>query len=235
MVCVIDAVLFDLDDTLMDHQSAADRAVLHWAESMGVRADPDELTGRWTQVSNRHYSRFQRRELSASEQQRARVREFLPHLDLRNDADAQSAFDAYVQLYRAAWTAFSDAVPSLRRARAAGLRVGVLTNGEEEFQRAKLIRGRLDAHVDVFIASSTLPWSKPDARAFQAACDQLGSEPASTLMVGDSLANDVYGARSAGLPAVLVDRGSRHAETDLRGAVRVPALADLAFTPAHAH
>lgn len=233
MVRVIHAVLFDLDDTLMDHQSAADRAVLHWADSMGLHADPEELTGRWTQVSNRHYSRFQRRELSATEQQRARVREFLSHLDLRSDADAQAAFDTYVELYRAAWTTFPDAVPTLCRARAAGLRVGMLTNGEEAFQRAKMIRGRLESHIDVFIASSTLPWSKPDARAFQAACDQLGSEPASTLMVGDSLTNDVYGARSAGLPAVLVDRGARHAEADLRGAVRVLSLADLAFTPAN--
>lgn len=231
---VIRAVLFDLDDTLMDHQSAADRAVVHWAETMGVHGDPDELAGRWTQVSNRHYTRFQQREISAPEQQRARVRDFLPHLDLRSDADAQAAFDAYVRLYRAAWTAFPDAVPALQRARCARLRVGMLTNGEEAFQRAKMIRGHLATYVDVFVASSTLPWSKPDARAFQAACDQLGSEPASTLMVGDSLTNDVYGARSAGLPAVLLDRGGRHADIDLRGAVRVSSLADLAFSPDHA-
>lgn len=231
MLDVISTVIFDLDDTLMDHQSAADRAVLHWAESMGMRGDPDELAGRWAQVSNRHYSRYQRRELSFTEQQQARVREFLPHLDLRSDADAQSAFDGYVELYRAAWTTFPDAVPTLRRARSAGLRVGVLTNGEEAQQRAKLIHGQLDPYVDVFIASSTIPWSKPDARAFHYACDQLAGEPGSTLMVGDSLAYDIHGARSAGLPAVLLDRWGQHSECDLRGGVRVDSLAALTFEP----
>lgn len=227
---VIHAVLFDLDDTLMDHQSAADRAVVHWAESMGVRADAADLVDRWTRVSNVHYARYQRRELRADEQQRARAREFLPHLDLRSDADAQAAFDAYLVLYRSAWTAFPDAVPALHRARAAGLRVGVLTNGEHEFQWSKALRGRLEGHIDVFTASSSLPWSKPDPRAFQAACDRLGSEPRSTLMVGDALVTDVHGARGAGLPAVLVDRVGRHGGAELQGGVRVRSLAELAFT-----
>lgn len=232
---VIRAVLFDLDDTLMDHQTAADRAVLHWADSLGVREDPTEITRRWASVSNRHYSRFQRRELSGPEQQRARARDFLPHLDLRLDTDAQAAFDAYLVLYRSAWTAFADAVPALRRARRAGLRVGVLTNGEAQFQWSKMVKGGLAPHVDVFTASSTLPWSKPDPRSYLAACGQLGSEPESTLMIGDALVNDVHGARDAGLPAVLLDRADRHREASLRGAVRVRSLAELRFneTPAH--
>lgn len=229
MAPVIHAVLLDLDDTLMDHQGAAGRAVVHWAAAMGVHGDPDELASRWTAVSNRHYARFQRRELSAREQQRERAREFLPHLDLRADADAQAAFDAYLALYRAAWTAFPDAAPALRRARAAGLRVGVLTNGEEGMQAAKLERGGLAGLVDVMVASSTLPWSKPDKRSFHAACERLGCTPTRTLMVGDSLPLDVHGAREAGLPAVLLDRYDAHADADLRGAVRVRDLAGLAL------
>ena len=230
MAPVIRAVLLDLDDTLMDHQTAAGRAVAHWAESMGLHGHPDELAARWTVVSNRHYSRFQQRELTAREQQRERAREFLPHLDLRDDAAAQAAFDAYLVLYRAAWTAFPDAAPALRRARAAGLRVGVLTNGEERMQAAKLERGGLAGLVDTMVASSTLPWSKPDPRSFLAACERLASAPAETLMVGDSLPLDVHGARAAGLPAVLLDRYDAHPAADLRGAVRVRALAGLAFT-----
>lgn len=224
---VIRAVLFDLDDTLMDHQSAADRAVVVWAAELGLSDDAPTLTARWTDVSNRHYLRFQQRELTAVEQQRARVREFLPHLDLRHDAAAEAVFDDYVGRYRSAWTAFADARPALERARSAGLRVGVLTNGEERFQRGKLARGRLEDVVDEFVASSTLPWSKPDARAFHTACGRLGTDPSETLMVGDSLANDVHGARGADLPAVLLDRHDAHRDADLRGAVRVRSLDDV--------
>lgn len=223
-------MLFDLDDTLMDHQTAAARAVAVWAAEHGLHDDPRELAERWVAVSNRWYHRWQLREVTVGEQQQARVREFLPHLDLTDDDAAQGVFDAYGACYRAASIAFTDARPALERALAAGLAVGVLTNGDAAVQHAKLERGGLDDLVDAFVPSSDLPWSKPDPRAFRHACDLLGSEPASTLMVGDSLTNDVHGARSAGLPAVLLDRHGAAEDADLRGAVRVRSLDDLAFT-----
>ena len=226
---MISAVLFDLDDTLMDHQTAAARAVAVWADEHGLRGEPGDLAERWVAVSNRWYHRWQLRELTVGEQQRARVREFLPHLDLTRDDAAQAAFDAYADCYRAAWTPFPDARPALERARAARLAVGVLTNGIGEFQRAKLERAGLTDLVDAFVPSSELPWSKPDPRPFHTACARLGSDPASTLMVGDSLPHDVHGARAAGLPAVLLDRYDAARHADLRGGVRVRSLDDLAF------
>lgn len=229
---MISAVLFDLDDTLLDHQTAAGRAVAVWADEHGLHDDPQELASRWIAVTNRWYHRYQLRELTMAEQQRARAREFLPHLDLSADADAQAVFDGYVERYRAAWTPFPDARPTLERARRAGLPVGVLTNGEDAFQHAKLQAAGLVDVVDAFVPSSVLPWSKPDPRAFHAACGRLGSQPDTTLMVGDSLANDVHGARSAGLPAVLLDRYDAAAEADLHGGVRVRSLTDLTFEPA---
>lgn len=224
---MISAVLLDLDDTLMDHQSAAARAVWHWAHELGLPGTPEELAQRWAMISNRHYAAYQRRELTVREQQQARVREFLPHLDLTGDTAAQAAFDAYAERYRAAWSSYPDARPVLERARAAGIRTGVLTNGEEPMQRAKLERGGLADLVDVFVASSTMPWSKPDPRAFHAACARLGSEPGRTLMVGDNLTVDVHGARAAGLPAVLVDRHGAHDQSPLHGAVRMTSLDGL--------
>lgn len=226
-VPVIRAVLFDLDDTLTDHHTAAGRAVVHWAHEHRLAGRPAELAQRWTAISNRHYSAYQRRELTVAQQQRLRAREFLHHLDLGDDAAAQAAFDRYAELYRAASTAHADARPALERAHAAGLAVGVLTNGEDSVQRAKLARAGLTPLVDVFVASSSLPWSKPDRRAFHTACGRLGVEVAGVLMVGDNLVADVHGARDAGLPAVLVDRFDAHAEADLRGAVRVASLNPL--------
>lgn len=227
MAPVIRGVLFDLDDTLVDHQTASARAVVHWAHDHGLPGTPEELAERWARVSNRHYAAWQRREVSKAQQQQARVREFLPHLDLRSDAAAQAAFDAYARCCRAAWHAHADARPALERAHHAGLRVGVLTNGEEEWQLGKLRRAGLDDLVEVLVASASLPWSKPDRRTFLTACERLGTPPAQTLMVGDNLRVDVLGARAAGLSAVLVDRHGAHRESDLEGAVRTTSLAGL--------
>lgn len=218
-------VFFDLDDTLVDQATAARNAVLAWAGEHGMRADA-ALADRWGAVSERHYRRYQLRELSFAEQRRERVREFLPgHRDAPDEV-ADRLFDGYLARYEAGWTVFGDAVPALRRAREVGLLVGVLTNGEESHQQLKLRMLALEPEVDVLVSSSTLSAGKPDPRAFLEACARVGAEPGATLMVGNSLDHDVTGARAAGLRAVLLDRADAHADT---GVPRVRSLAELDF------
>ncbi|MEV6596184.1 HAD family hydrolase [Actinoplanes sp. NPDC051346] len=216
------AVLFDLDDTLIDQATASREAVLAWAAELGV-TDP-EVAPRWARVAARHLARYQRRELTFDGQRRERVREFLAAA--LTDSEADALFAGYLERYEAGWAVFDDSVPALRRARAAGLSVAVLTNGDEGQQRRKLDRLGLDAEIDLMVASSMLPAGKPDPRAFQHALALLGCDAAEALMVGDSLSKDVLAARAVGLPAVLVDRGDEHPGVDVP---RVRSLRELVF------
>ncbi len=214
------AVIFDLDDTLVDHTSAADEAVVAWARALG--ADHALASARWADATAIHYARYLRHELTFAEQRRRRVCDFLGR-DL-DDERADAHFADYLACYEAAWRPFHDAVPALRRARAAGLAVGVLTNGDAAQQRAKAERTGLAPEIDVLVASSELPAGKPDPHAFLHAVRLLGIAAAEALMVGDSLSDDVRGAVSAGLPAVLLDRHGRHPAADVR---RVRSLDDI--------
>ncbi|GAB2971491.1 HAD family hydrolase [Nocardioides montaniterrae] len=213
----IRGVLFDLDDTLVDHRGAADRGVRSWLGGLGLAdspADLDELVERWFALEARHYERAQRREISYAEQRRVRIREFLPSWDLADDELADDVFAGYLGSYQAAWRAFGDAADAIERALTDGLRVGILTNGDVRIQTEKLRRtGLLRDDVPLY-ASSELPAAKPDPRAYAAACAALGTAPAQTLMVGDSLRHDVLGAQRAGLSGVLLDRPGwrRHPE-----------------------
>jgi HAD superfamily hydrolase (TIGR01509 family) len=51
----------------------------------------------------------------------------------------------------------------------------------------------------VIVDSAQIGFSKPDPRIFLAAIETLGVKPGRTVMVGDSLARDMAGARAAGL------------------------------------
>lgn len=200
-----EAVLFDLDDTLLDHRGAAKDALRAWAVQAGLTMAADELATAWQLHERHYYDRYQRGELSKTEQRRARVREILRPVEL-SDEDADGMFEAYWRLYRGAWRAFPDAEGAVRRAVHAGLRVGLLTNGDARDQRRKVEATFLAGFGLPMFASSELPGAKPDRRAFEFACRALSVVPARCLMVGDSLLNDIEGALNAGLPAVLLDR-----------------------------
>ncbi|MFF5082748.1 HAD family hydrolase [Actinoplanes sp. NPDC000266] len=219
---MLEAVLFDLDDTLVDQETAFRAAAVEWASGFGD--DRADVPARWALVSERHYERYQRREIAFEEQRRERVRDFLGVA--LSDAEADGLFAGYLERYEAGWALFDDAVPALRRARAAGLTVAVFTNGEDAQQRRKLERLGLVPEVDLLVSSSTLPAGKPDPRAFRHAVERVGVDASRALMVGDSLHKDVLGARAAGLAAVLLDRADVHAGVD---GPRIMSLDDLSY------
>lgn len=215
-------VIFDLDDTLVDQKTAAQSAVVVWAQEHGLVGP--EVVERWAAISNAHYERYQAREITFAEQRRVRTREFLD-IDV-DDEQADALFAGYLERYEAGWTTFDDAVPALRRARDQGLTVAILTNGDHDHQTVKLERLGLAGEVDVLIASSTLAAGKPDPRAFTETLSRIGVAAEQALMVGDSLENDVEGALGAGVAAVLLDRYDEHPDA---GHPRVRTLADLDF------
>jgi len=203
-------VVFDLDDTLVDHVGAARDGFRAWLATLGpAPLLASESEALWFALEARHYQRYVDGLTSFSGQRRARLREFRHGLglsDLTDDAALDEQFAAYLSAYTRAWRAHADALPTLRRVRQAGLAVGVLTNGDQTQQEAKLRgTGLIDACGPVF-ASSALGAAKPAAAAYDAVSRALGLEPGHLLMVGDNPVNDVEGARAAGWQAVHLDR-----------------------------
>ncbi len=198
-------MVFDLDETLLDQSSAADAAVIAWAADLGV--EDADIAQRWSRISNGHYARYQAREISFEGQRRERVREFLGHGF--TDDEASMTFRGYLDRYEAGWKLFPDAIPALRRARAADP-VVVLTNGDRSQQLRKIDRFTLGGEIDELVCSSELPFGKPHASAFSAATRELGFSDVDSLMIGDSPVNDYQGALEFGMRAVLIDRVGTH-------------------------
>jgi putative hydrolase of the HAD superfamily len=117
---------------------------------------------------------------------------------------------------------YEDALPVLEELRAAALRIGLVSNGIRDL-REFVSHHRLD--VDAIVDSRTHGRVKPHPTIFEAALEVLGVPPVDAVMVGDSLEEDVEGARALGMGAILVDREERHPEVAER-------LADLYALPA---
>ena len=122
---------------------------------------------------------------------------------------------------------YEDALPVLDEVRRAGLKIGLVSNGARDLEEFVVHHG-LD--VDAAIGSRAHGRTKPHETIFRAALEALGVEPEEAAMVGDSLADDVEGARALGMRAVLVDREGRFPEVPdaLRDLYGVPAALGLA-------
>ena len=117
---------------------------------------------------------------------------------------------------------FEDALPVLEEIRAARLGIGLVSNGIRDLTEF-VAHHRLD--VDAIVDSRSHGRVKPHPTIFQAALERLGVDAADAVMVGDSLEEDVEGARALGMRAILVDREDRHPDVEER-------LTDLYGLPA---
>lgn len=113
-------------------------------------------------------------------------------------------------------------------------RVGLLTNGSVTAQRSKIDQLGWNELFDTTLVTGELPAGKPDAAAFTALLEELGTDPRETVYIGDTPVDDIEGATDAGLYAIQVvfdgspDRDPRadaHIKRD-RLAEELPAVLD---------
>jgi putative hydrolase of the HAD superfamily len=117
---------------------------------------------------------------------------------------------------------YPDVAPALTVLRGRGLALVVASNWDCSLPEW-LERAGLWELIDGAVSSASVGAAKPAPAVFLAALELAGCGPAEAVHVGDSMANDVGGARAAGIRAVLVDR-SGHAPA---GVESVTSLAEL--------
>lgn len=206
-------VLFDLDGTLVDHDRALRQGLTLWLTGRKLATEQqcaEGLVELWDEVAERHFPAFRAQEITFQEQRRRRLRDFLPFVSVEieglDDAALDAIFEDYLEHYEAAWRAYADVMPCLAALGALGLRLAVLTNGDQSQQEQKLQRTGLRAHFEMVMASSELKTAKPRHEAFLLACTRLGAEPGTVLYIGDRLDVDAQAASAAGLRGVWLDR-----------------------------
>ena len=114
---------------------------------------------------------------------------------------------------------YDDAVPAIDALRGRGLRVGLLSNTARDLEGFVAHHG---FEVDAVLTSLVHGKTKPHDSIFRRMLDLLSVAPDEAMMVGDTLEDDIEGARAVGMRAVLVDREDRYPERE-----RVRGLAEL--------
>ena len=212
----VDAVVFDLDGTLLDRRRSFEGFVRdQWKRISALRSvDQEEYVCTLIELDRDGYA---------------------PRKDLFTGMVAK--FELPVQLaepllvdYRAGFARacrlFPDASETLSSLRASGRKLGLITNGSVRMQGDKIHSLALASAFDTILISDAEGISKPDARIFHRALERLDVKPAHAAYVGDNPDVDMVGARAAGMLAIW-RRDAQYAGVVEADAV-IDELADLA-------
>ena len=102
---------------------------------------------------------------------------------------------------------YDDAPAALASLRAAGLKIGLLSNTARDLDEF-VAHHKLT--VDAVLTSGAHGKTKPHEGIFRRMLELLDVQPEEAVMVGDTLEDDVEGARAVGMRAILVDREGRY-------------------------
>lgn len=219
---MIEAITFDLDDTLWDVWPVVERAeqLLH-----------DWLAARYPRIPERFTSLELRElagEVSAARPEIAHDRTLLRKEALElaarragyREFDVEGAFAVFF-VARNAVEPFAEVRPTLERL-ARRYTLASLSNGNADL--------RLIGLDDLFrfsLNAIQIGAAKPDPPMFEAVCRLLGTRPDRIVHVGDDPEHDVRGGRNAGFRTVWVNRTGRDWPGGPRADAEIGDLAEL--------
>lgn len=226
---MIQAVIFDIDNTLYDYDAA--HAVAFEA-----------LTGYAQQALGVDAGRFAALHQAANEVLKVRtggdcaaIHNRLIRYQILLEGLGKPMFHAPI-MERLYWNTLIDAaVPSpgaldcLERLRQAGIRLGVGTDMTADWQYVKLERLNMLPLLDFVVTSEEISQEKPGARFFRLCQEKAGCPASDCVFVGDNRKKDVEGARSAGMhPVWYLPQNGPSAPVLVDGVLEIRRLDELA-------
>ncbi len=219
---MIAAVIFDLDETLLDRTTSL--ASFLADQYLRFRYVLGDIT--FEAWSKRFLALDARGSVHKSVVYPALVEEFGAETSV-----ATALLDDYIEQCCHHAVAFEGMKDTLSDLRKRGKRLGIVTNGETSFQRRNIDALCLGDFVDEILISQTEGLRKPEAQLFYRAAARLATKPSDCLFVGDSPSDDILAAHAAGLKTAWFRCGQvwpPHLEPNPGPTVgRLPELLDL--------
>lgn len=190
----IQAVIFDLDNTLVNRQAAFRAYSEHFINQFVSVADEADRASMLEvmRIADRDGYRHKRELYSELRQQ----------FKIESKATVDELLQFWFQQFSSYTVLMDGAIELLTALKIRGIKLGIITNGSVASQHAKIEQVGLRSYFDAIIVSDEVGCKKPDRKIFELAVARLDTQPHVCMFVGDHPVNDVQGAREAGLQPV---------------------------------
>lgn len=206
------AILFDLDDTILNDDVVSeeawrktceffeDRVQLNTSEELFSAINTERMIF-WNNPVNLYGGAWR----NLYQSRLTIVRTALKKLGFQDDEIAREIVTTYNNLKAESIRLVPNAEQILNTLIVRGIKLALITNGDAESQRAKVEKLGLIAYFPVCLIEGEIGFGKPDPRIFQLAMNKMHAHAEETWMLGDRLEFDIIGAQNAGIMGVWCD------------------------------
>lgn len=218
-------VLFDADGTLFDYDKTEEWALAESFRQAGLDYDSSRHLPVYRKINRRLWEDFERGEIDASDLRIRRFRELFDAAGIKSDPGDLARY--YVANLAGTAFLYEDAEPLLKILRPR-YKLGIITNGLREVQRARFSRTPVEKYMDCIVVSDEIGVQKPEPGIFAHALAAAGhSDRSTTLVVGDSLTSDIRGGINFGIDTCWFNPGGKTAPADIKPTWEIRRLPDL--------
>jgi len=206
------AILFDLDDTIISFDGAAEiaweKATSIFVKHNDTHFDADILLDSINRVRKWYWGDAKRHKSGRMDMKRARrdiVKMSLENLEYYDEERAYEMADSYSKMQEDLICLFPNSLITLKHLKSMEIRMVLITNGTSEKQRGKINKFCLSDYFERCFIEEEVGFGKPDTRVFQLVLDELGLKANDVWMVGDNLVWDIEAPQKVGIYSIWND------------------------------
>lgn len=206
-----DFLFLDLDDTILDFAAPGKKCWESLCISFALKLDrisADQLLAAINRSAAWFWSDPERHRTGRLDLKSARrlvVAGAFHQLQIEDRELGEELADAFTTLREEMVQPFPGSLETLQTLQERGSRMGLITNGRSEFQRAKIRRFELEQYFDFILIEGEFGAGKPDKRVFEYGLERFGASPSQVWMIGDDLEFDLRPAQELGMDTVWVN------------------------------
>jgi putative hydrolase of the HAD superfamily len=191
------AILFDLDDTLIDFKSMKKAAITEASKAMAKAGLGMKASEAYEKLNSVYWE--------VGIESNSAIEEFLRRLGRLDDRILAAGINGYLRGKLSHTKPVEGAIEAIKKLKKR-YKVAVVTDAPrlKAWQRLNLMG--MDSLFDAVITFDDTGKTKPDEAPFKAALKKLGVKPEEAVMVGDWYERDIQGAKKLGMKAVLVGK-----------------------------
>jgi len=191
-------IYFDIDDTLLDHMHAQERALhyIYRARPSFQKVPFEAFNAQYRAINSGLWRDYSLGKITRAELQYRRFADTFSKLGIR-DEDPLENGEAYIRAYRTEWK-WVEGAREVFELLSREYKTGLITNGFAETQKKKVEDFRLHELAGPVIISEEVGFLKPSPEIFSHAEAQAGVSGTDILYVGDNFMSDIVGGNEAG-------------------------------------